>query len=142
MAKNTADAKWTGSLKEGEGHMALGNGAFEGAFSFKSRFEDGSGTNPEELIGAALAGCFSMQFNAFLYNEGIEAESVETHAEVTLRPVDGTPTITTVALTTTVTAPGADEDKVREIGDQAKQKCPVSRALAGVKEISLELTVA
>lgn len=142
MARNTAEAKWTGSLKEGEGHMALGNGAFEGAFSYKSRFEDGQGTNPEELIGASLAGCFSMQFNAFLYNEGIEAESVQTHAEVTLRPVDGTPTITTIALQTTVTAPGADEAKIRELGDQAKQKCPVSRALAGVEEISLDLTVA
>ena len=102
MAKNTADATWTGSLKEGEGHMALGNKAFEGAFSYKSRFEEGEGTNPEELIGAALAGCFSMQFNAFLYNDGIEAESVSTHAEVTLRPVDGTPTINKTVLTTTV----------------------------------------
>jgi osmotically inducible protein OsmC len=141
MAKNTATAKWTGSLKEGEGHMALGNGAFEGAFSYKSRFEDGQGTNPEELIGAALAGCFSMQFNAFLFDDGIEAESVETTAEVTLRPVDGTPTITTIALTTTVTAPGGDEDKIREIGDQAKMKCPVSRALGAVEEITLDLSI-
>jgi osmotically inducible protein OsmC len=141
MAKNTANAKWTGNLKEGEGHMSLGGGAFDGAFTFRSRFEDGDGTNPEELIGASLAGCFSMQFSAFLHNEGIESESVETRAEVTLRPVDGTPTITTIALTTTVTAPGADEDKVRELGEQAKQKCPVSRALGAVEEISLDLTV-
>ena len=141
MAKNTATAKWSGSLKEGEGHMALGNGAFEGAFSYKSRFEDGAGTNPEELIGASLAGCFSMQFNAFLFNDGIEAESVETQAEVTLRPVDGTPTITTIALTTTVNAPGADEAKVRELGEKAKQGCPVSRALGGVESIELDLIV-
>src|SRR3712207_2264190 len=116
MAKNTATAKWNGSLKEGDGRMALGNGAFEGAFTFRSRFEDGEGTNPEELIGGALAGCFSMQFSAFLHNEGIASESVDTEAVVTVRPVDGTPTITTIALTTTVTASGADEEKVREIG--------------------------
>jgi osmotically inducible protein OsmC len=117
-------------------------GGYDGSFTFRSRFEDGDGTNPEQLIGAALAGCFSMQFNAFLYNDGIEAESVETRAEVTLRPVDGTPTITTIALSATVTAPGADEEKVREIGEQAKQKCPVSRALGAVEEITLELTMA
>jgi osmotically inducible protein OsmC len=140
MPRNTADAKWTGSLKEGEGHITFGT--FDGAFTFKSRFEDGEeGTNPEQLIGAALAGCFSMQFNAFLFNDGIEAESVATTAQVTVRPVDGTPTITTIALTTTVTAPGADEDKVRELGDQAKAKCPVSRALGSVEEITLDLSI-
>ena len=141
MAKNTANAKWTGSLKEGKGDLALGNGAFEGNFSFKSRFEDGDGTNPEELIAAAHAGCFSMQFNGFLYNEGIEAESVETTAEVELKPVAGTPTITKITLTSTVEAPGADEGAVRSAGDAAKEKCPVSRALASVEEIVLDLTV-
>src|SRR4051794_4594361 len=140
MAKNTANATWTGSLKEGSGHVVLGHG-LETDFTFRSRFEDGDGTNPEELIAAAEAGCFSMQFNAFLYNEGIEAESVQTSAEVTLRPVDGVPTITTVALTSTVNAPGADEAKVREQGEAAKAKCPVSRALASVPEITLDLTV-
>jgi osmotically inducible protein OsmC len=141
MPKNTANAKWTGSLKEGAGHVALGNGAIETDFSFRSRFEDGEGTNPEELIAAAHAGCFSMQFNAFLYNEGIEAESVETTAVVTLKPVDGVPTIVSIALDSTVTAPGADEAKVREQGEAAKEKCPVSRALASVEDISLEVTV-
>lgn len=141
MAKNTADAQWTGSLKEGSGHLALGNGAFEGEFSFRSRFEDGEGTNPEELIAAAHAGCFSMQCNALLYEAGIEAESVATTAEVELRPVDGTPTITRITLTTTVTAPGADEDKVREAAEAAKAECPVSRALAAVEAIELDLTV-
>ncbi len=142
MAKNTATAKWNGNLKEGDGRMALGGGAFEGAFTFKSRFEDGEGTNPEELIAGALAGCFSMQFSAFLHNEGIESESVATEAVVTIRPVDGAPTLHTIVLTTTVTAPGADEEKVREIAEQAKQKCPVSRALAGVEEIRVELSLA
>ncbi len=141
MAKNTANAKWTGSLKEGEGHLALGNGAFEGKFSYKSRFEDGDGTNPEELIGAALAGCFSMQFNALLYAEDIEAESVETEAEVELKPVDGTPTIIKITLTTTATVGGADEATVREIAQKAKEGCPVSRALGGVETIELDLTL-
>jgi lipoyl-dependent peroxiredoxin len=142
MAKNTANAKWTGSLKEGEGNLALGNGGFEGKFSYKSRFEEGDGTNPEELIAAALAGCFSMQFNAFLYNEGVEAESVETSAEVELRAVEGTPTITTITLNCTATVSDADETLVREQAEKAKQGCPVSRALAGVKDINLELTLA
>src|SRR3712207_2631587 len=140
MAKNTATAKWNGSLKEGDGRMALGNGAFEGAFSFRSRFEDGEGTNPEELIGASLAGCFSMQLSAFLHSNGIESESVATHATVELRPVDGTPTITKVTLDTTVTAPGADEAAVREQAEAAKEKCPVSRALGPVEK-ELRLTV-
>ena len=140
MAKNTADAIWRGNLKEGEGHMALGKGAFEGAFTFHSRFEDGEGTNPEELIGAAMAGCFSMQFSAFLHNNGIESESVEVHASVELRPVDGAPTITKITLDTTVTAPGADESAVREQAEAAKEKCPVSRALGPVdKELNLTL---
>ena len=141
MAKNTANAKWTGSLKEGKGDLALGNGAFEGNFSFKSRFEDGDGTNPEELIAAAHAGCFSMQFNGFLYNEGIEAESVETTAEVELKPVDGTPTITRITLTCTATVGGGDEATVRELAQKAKEGCPVSRALGGVETIELDLTV-
>lgn len=141
MAKNTADATWTGDLKGGEGRMALGGGAFEGAFSFRSRFEDGTGTNPEELIGAALAGCFSMQLSGFLHAAGIASESVRTHAEVQLRPVDGTPTITRVTLSTTVTAPGADEAAVREQAEAAKEKCPVSRALGPVEKV-LDLTVA
>ncbi|MEA2172192.1 MAG: lipoyl-dependent peroxiredoxin [Solirubrobacteraceae bacterium] len=142
MPKNTATATWTGSLKEGNGHLVTGNGGFDGNFTFRSRFEDGEGTNPEELIGAAHAGCFSMQLNAFLYDEGIEPESVVTEAEVTARPVDGTPTIVSIALRCTVTAPGADEAKIRELGDKAKSGCIISRALAGVEDISLELTVA
>ena len=142
MAKNTADATWNGSLKEGDGHMALGNGAFEGDFSFKSRFEDGEeGTNPEELIAAAHAGCFSMAFSNIMHSNGIESESVKTHAEVSMGQVDGSPGIKRIVLTTTVVAPGADEDAVREHGDAAKAGCPVSKALAGVPEIELELTI-
>lgn len=141
MAKNTADATWTGAIKEGEGRFKLGGGAAEGNFSFKSRFEDGVGTNPEELIAAAHAACFSMATAAQLGEAGIDPESVETSAQVSVKIVDGQPTITTSALTTTVKAPGADEAKVREAADGAKAGCPVSRALAGVKDITLDLTV-
>jgi osmotically inducible protein OsmC len=140
MARNTANAKWTGSLKEGEGKVAFGD--VETAFTFESRFADGEdGTNPEQLIAAAHAGCFSMQFNAFLYNEGIEPASVQTEAVVEMKPVDGAPTITRIALNCTVEVEDADEDKVRELGESAKEKCPISRALGAVEEITLDLTI-
>ena len=139
---NTANATWTGSLKEGSGEVKGQGGAIDASFSFKSRFEgDGSGTNPEELIAAAHAACFSMATSAELGKAGIEPESVQTQADVTLKMVDGTPTITRIALTTTVSAPGADEAKVRQAADDAKAGCPVSRALASVDEITLDLTV-
>lgn len=141
MAKNTADAKWTGTLKEGEGRLALGGGAFEGPYTFKSRFEDGTETNPEEMIAAAEAGCFTMQLSNELHQADMAPESVSTTAEIELRNVDGAPTITTIALTTTVDAPGADEAKVRELAEAAKAGCIISRALAGVDEITLDLTV-
>jgi osmotically inducible protein OsmC len=136
-----ATAKWNGTLKEGDGTMRLGSGAWEGPYSFKSRFEEGSGSNPEELIGAALAACFSMQVAADIERAGLEPESVESEAAVELRPVDGTPTITKISLTTTANAPGADEAKVREVAENAKKNCIVSRALAGVETIELDLTV-
>ena len=138
---NIANARWTGALREGTGKVSLGNGAFEGNYSFKSRFEDGEGTNPEELIAAAHAACFSMATTGELNKAGIDSESVETEANVTLKMVDGTPTITRIVLTQTVTAPGADESAVRQAAEGAKAGCPVSRALAGVDEIRLELTV-
>src|SRR3954452_15658797 len=111
---NTAQATWNGALKEGEGRVKLGGGAFEGNYTFKSRFEDGEGTNPEELIAAAHAACFSMATSAALGQDGIDVDPVDTDARVTLKMVDGTPTITTIVLTTTVSAPGADEGRVRE----------------------------
>ncbi|MEA2292969.1 MAG: lipoyl-dependent peroxiredoxin [Solirubrobacteraceae bacterium] len=138
---NTANAVWTGALKEGAGKVRLGNGAFEGDYTFKSRFEDGEGTNPEELIAAAHAACFSMATSGALGQAGIDPESVETEANVTLKMVDGTPTINRIVLTQTVNAPGADEAAVREAAEGAKQGCPVSRALAAVETIELDLTV-
>lgn len=125
----------------GLGALRPGRGAAEGDFSFKSRFEDGSGTNPEELIAAAHAACFAMATSGQLTNAGIEPQSVETTAAVQIRMVDGAPTITQSALTSTVRASGADEATVREAAETAKDQCPVSRALAGVQEITLDLTV-
>jgi lipoyl-dependent peroxiredoxin len=139
---NTADAVWNGPLKEGSGKVKLGNGAFEGSYTFKSRFEDGEdGTNPEELIAAAHAACYSMATSGELGKAGVEFESVETNAKVTLKMLDAGPTVHRILLTTTVNAPGADESAVREAAEAAKKGCPISRALAAVENIDLELTV-
>ncbi|MGZ5504400.1 MAG: OsmC family peroxiredoxin, partial [Chthoniobacterales bacterium] len=94
MAERKGSAVWEGNLKEGKGTMKLGSGAYEGPFSFKSRFEEGTGTNPEELIGAALAGCFSMALSANLEKAGHPAKRVQTTANVKLEMVDGAPKIT------------------------------------------------
>jgi lipoyl-dependent peroxiredoxin len=137
----TADAVWNGSLQEGSGRVKLSSGSFEGSYSFKSRFEESEpGTNPEELVAAAHAACFSMATSAELGKAGIEPEAVETTADVTLKTIDGAPTITRIVLRTTVNAPGADEGKVRAAAEDAKKGCPVSRALAAVETIDLELT--
>src|SRR4051812_14836461 len=142
MAKNTASAKWTGNLKEGEGHMALGGGTFDGAFTFRSRFEDGEGTNPEELISAALAGCFSMALGNILAEAGHTAESISTSARAQLRPVDGVPTITQMHIETEGVVPGIDQDEFQRYADDAKKNCVISRALAGVQDFELEATLA
>jgi osmotically inducible protein OsmC len=120
--------------------MSLESGAYEGAFSFRSRFEDGAGSNPEELIAAAHAGCFSMAFSNVLDEEGYEPESVETSAEVTLRMLESGPAITKVHLTSTASVPRIDEDTFQELADAAKSGCPVSKALAGT-EITLDATL-
>jgi osmotically inducible protein OsmC len=139
---NTANAHWDGSLQEGAGKVRLGNGAFEGTYSFKSRFEDSEpGTNPEELIAAAHAACITMATTAELGKAGIESQSVETDANVTLKMIDGTPTINRIVLRQTVNASGADESAVRQAAEAAKAGCPVSRALAGVENVELDLTV-
>jgi len=122
--------------------MELESGAYEGAYSFRSRFEDGTGSNPEELIAAAHAGCYSMALSNLLTDAGHEPESVETSAEVTLRmlPEDG-PTITKIALTTHVTADGLSEEDFQTHAEAAKAGCPVSKALAGVETIELDATL-
>lgn len=139
---NTAQATWNGKLKEGDGRFSIADGDIEAGYSFKSRFEgEGPGTNPEALIAAAHASCFSMASAADMERAGIEPESVATEAAVTLKMVDGVPTITKIVLTTTVKAPGAEESAVREAVEGAKRNCPVSRALGAVETIELDLTV-
>jgi osmotically inducible protein OsmC len=113
--------------------MKFGSGAFEGQYSFKSRFEEGTGTNPEELIGAAHAGCFSMAFSATLADKGFKPESVQTKANVHLDKVGDGFSITTIVLNTEARIPDIDEEKFQSLAEDAKKNCPVSRALAGVE---------
>jgi osmotically inducible protein OsmC len=137
MPTRKADAKWEGGVPDGNGTVRLGSGAFEGPYSFKSRFEDGSGTNPEELIGAAHAGCFSMALSLILTQGGNPPESIETNATVHLiKDGDGF-TINKIDLATRGRVPGIDEAKFKEAADLAKANCPVSKALAG-PEITLD----
>ena len=134
-------AEWQGDLKAGSGTFTAGD-SITGEYSFRSRFEDGPGANPEQLIGAAHAACFSMALSAALADAGTPVESVRTNATVTLRLVDGTPTITAIALTTVGRVPGVDEATFKAAAQGAKAGCPVSRALAGVPEITLEASLA
>jgi len=140
MARS-AIAEWRGDLKEGDGTMALGSGAWEGPFTFRSRFEEGAGSNPEELIGAAEAGCFTMQLAANLSEAGHVPELVHTDARVTMRNLDGTPTITQIALTTRAKVPGVDDDTFQRAAREAREGCIISRALGAVDEITLDATL-
>jgi osmotically inducible protein OsmC len=134
-------AKWQGDLRSGSGTFAAGE-SITGDYSFKSRFEDGPGANPEQLIAAAHAACFSMALSNMLAEAGTPPESVETNAVVTLRPVDGAPTIAKIELTTVGRVPGIDEAAFLEHAQAAKQGCPVSRALAAVPEVTLDASLA
>jgi osmotically inducible protein OsmC len=136
-----ANAEWRGDLRSGAGTFTAGD-SISGEYSFKSRFEDGPGANPEQLIAAAHAACFSMALSAALGDAGTPAESVKTDATVTLRFVDGAPTITSIALVTVGTVPGIDEAGFQAAAQGAKEGCPVSRALAGVPDITLEASLA
>ncbi len=140
MALRTANAVWNGTLKEGKGRMTFGSGAFDGAYSFSSRFEEGTGTNPEELLGAAHAGCFSMAFSGGLTRAGFTPTSIATKASVRLEKVGEGFKITTIELKTEGKVPGIDRAKFIEIAEGAKKNCPVSQALAGVS-ITLDATL-
>ena len=133
MAIRTAKAAWNGSLKEGDGTLALGSGAFEGRYSFNSRFEDGAGTNPEELLGAAHAGCFSMALAAGLGRAGFAPKRVETVAKVHLGKTDAGLAITRIDLETRAEVPGIDEVTFQKHAEDTKTGCIVSRALAAVE---------
>jgi osmotically inducible protein OsmC len=137
MPERTANARWEGGLQQGKGSVRLGSGAFEGQYSFSSRFEDGTGTNPEELIGAAHAGCFSMALTAGLERAGYSPTAVDTTARVVLERAEGGFRIPRIELTTTAQIPGIDDATFQQQAADAKANCPVSKALAGV-DIQLE----
>jgi osmotically inducible protein OsmC len=134
-------AEWKGDVPSGSGTFTAGD-TISGGYTFKSRFEDGPGSNPEQLIAAAHAACFSMALANALAQAGTPSESVRTDATVTLRLVEGRPTITRIDLVTVAHVPGIDADAFAEIAAAAKEGCPVSRALAGVPEITLEASLA
>ncbi len=137
MPVRNANAEWKGKLQDGRGIMKLGSGAFKGEYSFKTRFEDKPGTNPEELIAAAHAGCFSMALSLFLEKAGYTAESIKTDAKVHIEQVGEGFKITRIDLTTEGQVPGIDAAGFEEQAQTAKEECPVSQALAGT-EITLQ----
>ncbi|RUY96504.1 MULTISPECIES: OsmC family protein [unclassified Mesorhizobium] len=141
MTIREASAKWQGTLKEGSGRLQLGSGVFEGAYSFPSRFENGPGTNPEELIAAAHAGCFSMALSAILGNANHVPTSISTVAKVHLGATAAGPTITRIELETEAEVAGLAEDEFERLAQSAKAGCLVSRALGGVSQITLKATL-
>jgi len=136
-----ASAEWKGDIPTGTGTFTAGD-TISGGYTYKSRFEDGPGSNPEQLIGAAHAACFSMALASLLAQAGNPADSIRTDAAVTLRLVDGRPTITQIDLVTVGRVPGIDDATFQEQAAAAKAGCPVSRALAGVPEITLQASLA
>src|SRR3954447_2748482 len=142
MATRNGSAEWRGDLKSGEGDLTVGDGVFKGQYSFASRFEEGEGTNPEELIAAAHAACFSMALSGILAEHGHPADSVRTAAKVHLRQTDAGPTIQRIDLATEGQVPDIDQDHFAMHAEEAKSGCVVSRALAGVEEITLTAKLA
>jgi osmotically inducible protein OsmC len=137
MPIRTASARWAGNLTEGSGTIKTGKGGYEGNYSFRSRFEEGEGTNPEELIGAAHAGCFSMAFSKGLADAGFTPTSVETTANVHLDKTDSGMAVTRIELETVGEVPGIDEADFHKIAEGAKENCPISRLLSPGAQISL-----
>ncbi len=137
MATRFADAQWNGNLREGQGTMRLGTVAFEGKYTYQSRFEEGTGTNPEELVAAAEAGCFTMAFSGDLTKAGFAPTQLKTHAEVIAERVNNQFTIMEIKLNTEGQVPGIDEKRFQEIGEGAKKNCPISRSLNPSIKVSL-----
>lgn len=140
MPVRSSEATWNGNLPDGSGTMKLESGAYEGSYSFGSRFENATGSNPEELIGAAHAGCFSMALSNILAEAGFEPQSVHTTADVTLSMEGDDPAITEIQLTTEASVPNIDDDTFQEHAEAAKSGCPVSKALASI-DIRLDATL-
>ena len=140
MPTRTSDAEWYGSLREGRGHMRFGGGAYEGEYTFASRFADGGGTNPEELIAAAHAGCYAMALSADLNAAGFKPEVIRASAAVHLDMTGEAPTIALIELTVGAKVPDIDDARFQEIAQGTKTGCPVSRALSAVK-ITVDATL-
>jgi lipoyl-dependent peroxiredoxin len=138
MPQRTAVAHWNGDLRSGSGRVRLGSGAFEGTYSYDSRFGDGAGTNPEGLIAAAHAGCYTMATASGLAKAGFKPASVETTATVHLESVAGGSKIQRIDLDMEADVPGIDEATFNKVAEDAKKGCPVSQALAAVPEINLK----
>lgn len=138
MPTRNANAQWTGGLKDGKGSVSSQSGVLQHAYSFPTRFEDASGTNPEEMIAAAHASCYAMAFSAVLGEAGYKPGRIDASAAATLDEVDGKPTITKLALQVSGQVDGLDAAEFRKLAENAKDFCPVSRALTGV-EITLEV---
>lgn len=132
MPVRKADAVWDGTLKEGSGKMKTASGSFEGSYTWSSRFENGKGTNPEELLGAAHAGCYSMALSSNLGKAGFTPEHIHTQAQVTIENVEGKSRITKIQLETEAKVPGINNDQFQKIAEEVKQGCPVSVALSNV----------
>ena len=142
MPIRTATAHWDGNLTEGSGTIKTGKGGYQGNYSFKSRFEEGEGTNPEELIAAAHSGCFSMAFSKTLADAGYNGTSVETVAKLHFDKTDAGFSVTRIDLETTGTVPGIDASEFQKLAEAAKDGCPISRLLAPGTEITLSATLA
>ena len=142
MPIRSSSARWQGNLTEGSGTIRTGKGGFEGNYSFKSRFEEGEGTNPEELIAAAHAGCFSMAFSKALSDAGFVPASVETTAAVHLDKTDAGMTVTRIDLDAVGDVPGIDEAQFAKLAEGAKDNCPISRLLSPGAQISLTARLA
>jgi len=142
MAVRKANARWEGSLKEGAGTLKLDSGAFEGQYSFSTRFEDGTGTNPEELVGAALAGCYSMALNTELHKNGTPPDYVDSTAKVHLGRNDDGPLIDKIEIITEAAVPGMDAETFAKFAADTKESCIISRLLmGGTAEITVEATL-
>jgi osmotically inducible protein OsmC len=142
MPIRTASARWEGNLTEGSGTIRTGKGGYQGNYSFKSRFEEGEGTNPEELIAAAHAGCFSMAFSKGLADAGFTPDSVETTAKAHLDKTDAGFSVTRIDLESVGVVPRIDEGTFQKIAEEAKTNCPISRLLSPGAEIGLTATLA
>ncbi len=138
MPTSQASAVWEGKLKDGKGSFRAGSSAFNGPFTFATRFEGKKGTNPEELIAAAHAACFSMALSAGLEKAGKPVSRVETTAACTMDMVNGSPTITKMELKVRGMVPGLDQAGFQRAAEEAKRNCPVSRALSGIPQITLD----